>query len=258
MSTSYRSIRSSGGSGGIPAVLYGEPAEKLFFYVHGRHSRKEEAEGFAEDVVPLGYQVLAFDLPEHGERKGENYPCTVQNGVYDLRTVYEALKGSFRSVSLFACSLGAYFSLVAYSDVAFEKCLLLSPVLDMERLIRNMMRWANVDEAQLRREREIPTPFGETLSWDYYEYVRARPVDRWSSPTSILYGENDNLTERCVLDAFARKFACRVTVMSGGEHYFRTAEQLAFLKNWIREEQRRRIARPHGKEPRCSSTEARR
>ena len=236
MSTSYRNIQSSGSSGGIPAVLYGEPSDRLFLFVHGKLSRKEEAEAFAEDVVLLRNQVLAFDLPEHGERKGENYPCTVQNGVHDLRTVYDSVKDSYSSVSLFACSLGAYFSLVAYRDVVFDKCLFLSPLLDMERLIRNMMHWANVDEERLQREREIPTSFGETLSWDYYEYVRAHPVDRWDSPTSILYGENDNLTERCVLDAFAQKFACGVTVMSGGEHYFHTPEQLAFLKKWIREQ----------------------
>ena len=159
MSTSYRNIQSSGNSGGIPAVLYGEPSDKLFLFVHGKLSRKEEAETFAEGVVPLGYRVLAFDLPEHGERTGEAYPCTVQNGVHDLRTVYDSVKDSYSSVSLFACSLGAYFSLVAYRDVLFDKCLFLSPLLDMERLIRNMMHWANVDEAQLQKKREVPTPF---------------------------------------------------------------------------------------------------
>ena len=236
MLTSYRNIQSSGTSGGIPAVLYGEPADTLFLFVHGKLSRKEEAETFAEDVVPLGYQVLAFDLPEHGERKGEDYPCTVRNGVHDLRTVYDSIKDSYRSVSLFACSLGAYFSLVAYGDVLFDKCLFLSPLLDMERLIRNMMHWANVDEAQLQQEREIPTSFGETLSWDYYEYVRAHPVDTWDSPTSILYGEKDNLTERDVLDSFVRNFKCRVTVMNEGEHFFHTPAQLLCLRNWIREQ----------------------
>ncbi len=75
------------------------------------------------------------------------------------------MKGSCSSISLYACSLGAYFSLVAWRDVIFRKCLFLSPVLDMERLIRNMMRWTGVTEERLREEKEIPTSFGETLSW---------------------------------------------------------------------------------------------
>ena len=218
---------------GIPALVYGTPSDKAFLYVHGRYSGKEEAESFARVVTPKGYQVVSFDLPEHGERAGESYPCTVQNGVRDLSAVYDAVTNAHRSLSLYACSLGAYFSLAAYGGVTFARCLFVSPILDMERLIRNMMLWSNVTEERLRDEKRIETSFGETLSWEYYEYVRNHPVTRWDSPTSILYGENDTLTERDVLDSFARKYRCRVTVMKGGEHYFHTHEQLGFLQDWI-------------------------
>ena len=50
-------------------------------------SQKEEAEGFAEIAIRKGYQVLSFDLPEHGERKNKNYRCTAQNGVLDLQII---------------------------------------------------------------------------------------------------------------------------------------------------------------------------
>ena len=218
---------------GIPALIYGAPSDKAFLYVHGRYSKKEEAESFARVVTPKGYRVVSFDLPEHGERAGEAYPCTVQNGVHDVSAVYDAMKDAHRNLSLYACSLGAYFSLVACGGVAFARCLFVSPILDMERLIRNMMRWSNVTEERLREEKRIETSFGETLSWEYYDFVRNHPITRWDSPTSILYGENDNLTERSVLDAFAREFHCRVTVMKDGEHYFHTPEQLRFLQDWI-------------------------
>ena len=218
---------------GIPALIYGAPSDKAFLYVHGRHSKKEEAEFFARVVTPKGYRVVSFDLPEHGERAGESYPCTVQNGVNDVSAVYDAVKDAHRSLSLFACSLGAYFSLVACGGVAFARCLFVSPILDMERLIRAMMRWSNVTEERLREEKRIETSFGETLSWEYYDFVRNHPITRWDSPTSILYGENDNLTERSVLDAFAREFHCRVTVMNDGEHYFHAPGQLRFLQDWI-------------------------
>lgn len=118
---------------GIPALVFGTPSDKAFLSIHGRYSRKEEAESFARVVTPKGYQVVSFDLPEHGERTGEAYPCTVRNGVRDLRAVYDAVKDAHRSLSLYACSLGAYFSLVAYGDVAFARRLFVSPILDMER-----------------------------------------------------------------------------------------------------------------------------
>lgn len=219
----------------IPAILYGKPSEKLFLCVHGKNSRKEEAEPFAEIAEKQGHQVISFDLPGHGERAGDPEPCTARNGVRDLNIIYSALENDYSEFSLFACSLGAYFSLIAYSRIRFAQCLFLSPILDMKRLIENMMRWANVSESELKEKGTIETSFGEPLSWDYYQYVRENPVVQWDSPTSILYGENDHLTEKCVLDRFAEKHHCRVSLMKNGEHFFHTEEQLLYLSRWLRE-----------------------
>lgn len=71
----------------IPAIIWGEPSDRLFIFVHGKLSNKTEARDFAEIATIKGFQVLSFDLPEHGERKYDNYQCTVQNGVKDLETI---------------------------------------------------------------------------------------------------------------------------------------------------------------------------
>lgn len=217
----------------IPTILYGSASDRLYLYVHGKHSSKEEAERFANIAVKSGYQVLSFDLPEHGERANEQYSCTAQNGVHDLNAIYSFVKNKYNSISLYACSLGAYFSLVAFQDITFDRCLFLSPILDMERLILNMMKWAGISENDLKEKGTYETSFGETLSWSYYEYVRSNRVVKWNSPTFILYGENDNLTERCILDSFVIQNDCMVDVMQGGEHYFHTKEQLDYLRNWL-------------------------
>lgn len=52
----------------IPAVLYGDAAEKAYLFVHGQCGCKEEGFAFAEITCPAGYQVVAVDLPEHGTR----------------------------------------------------------------------------------------------------------------------------------------------------------------------------------------------
>lgn len=45
--------------------------KKIFIAVHGNMSNKEDAviQILAEEADRKGYQVLSFDLPEHGERK---------------------------------------------------------------------------------------------------------------------------------------------------------------------------------------------
>ena len=217
----------------IPAIIWGAKSKKVYLFVHGKMSKKEEAVGFAEIAVKNGYQVLSFDLPEHGERINENTPCNVQNGVHDLSIVYEYVNKKWENKSLFASSLGAYFSLVAYKNLYFEKCLFLSPILDMERLIRNMMIWFNVTEPQLQDKKEIPTPMGETLSWDYFEYVKKHPINKWDSKTYIIFGEKDNVTEKAVLDCFVQKYKANVEIVKNGEHYFQTKEQIEALNKWI-------------------------
>lgn len=135
--------------------------------------------------------------------------------------------------NVIANSIGAYFSLISLSDKKIEKAMLISPIVDMERLIIDMMTWANVSEEELSIKKEIETPFGETLSWEYLSYVRKNPI-QWNIPTEILYAEKDNMTSISTMNDFSKKINANIMVMSGGEHWFHTKEQMDFLDNWIK------------------------
>jgi len=224
----------------IPAVLWGEKSSKLFIAVHGNMSNKcdDPIIILAEEAVPLGYQVLSFDLPKHGDRLNEPTLCKVQNCVSDLSKVIEYAKTISLEISLFACSMGAYFSLLTYKEELIKQSLFLSPVVDMKRLIDNMMTWFNVSEERLKTEKEICTP-AETLYWDYYCYVKDNPIIKWNSPTAVLYGEKDAICEYESVSSFANQFNCELKVMETGEHYFHTPEQLSYLRLWIQEHLRR-------------------
>jgi hypothetical protein len=222
----------------IPAVLWGEPSDKILVAVHGHASSKTDAPIalLAGEAVPLGYQVLSFDLPQHGDRKNEPALCKVQNCVQDIHRIMDFAAGQAGQVSLFACSMGAYFSLLACRDLPVRQSLFLSPIVDMKRLINNMMAWFDVSPDRLRAEQEIALPtIGQTLYWDYYCYVRDNPVTVWESPTAILYGEADNLCEYEVITSFAQGFGCSLTVMKQGEHYFHTPAQLEFYRRWLKQ-----------------------
>ena len=104
----------------------------------------------------------------------------------------------------------------------------------MEKLICDMMNRANVTVDELRARGEIPTEFGETLSWDYLCYVRTKPIV-WSVPSRILYGEHDNLTSFETISDFAQRIGAPLTVMKGGEHWFHTEEQMEFAGRRLEE-----------------------
>ena len=217
----------------IPLLLIGEPSRKVYLYVHGKNGSKEEALDFAELACPAGYQVLALDLPEHGERKNAPERLLPWVVLPELQLIYQYAKVHWRSVSLRATSIGAWFSMLALQAKPLRSALLLSPVVDMEDLITNMMQWANVSEAQLKEGGEVSTDFDETLSWQYLCWVREHPY-RWKVPTQVLYGAKDNLTSRAVLEQFKQRTGAHLTIMVEGEHWFHTELQLAVLQEWER------------------------
>lgn len=222
----------------IPSIIWGEKRDKVFIAVHGNMSSKEDEviKILAKEVIGKGYQLLSFDLPEHGERKEDTkYLCKVQNCVTDLKHIMEYAKYNYDEINIWACSMGAYFSLLAYKDENIKQSVFLSPVVDMKVIIDNMMLWSNTTEAKLREEQEIKTEFGQTLYWDYYLYVKENPITIWNKSTSILYGSKDNMQDENIIENFVKKFDCKLSILENGEHYFHTEEQLNYYKKWLSE-----------------------
>ena len=195
--------------------------KQIVIYVHGKGGTSEEARHYQ----PLFAEsdVIGFDY------KSQN-PWEAKSEFSDF---YDLHSKGYDSVILVANSIGAFFSMNALAEKNISKALFISPIVNMERLITDMMIWANVTEDELCRKKEISTDFGETLSWEYLCYVRKHPI-KWNIPTCILYGANDNLTSLETVSEFAEQTGAILTVMNDGEHWFHTEEQMEFLDNWIR------------------------
>ena len=190
-------------------------------YVHGKGGSAAESEHYKPlfpdcEVIGLDYQ--AFTPWETGK---------------EIRAAVETLKDSHENIVLVANSIGAFFSMNADIDRLIQKAYFISPIVDMEKLIGDMMTWAKVTETELETRGVIHTEFGEDLSWDYLSYVRSHPAT-WTAPTKILYGGKDNLTSLETISRFAKTHNADLTVMENGEHWFHTEEQMKFLDDWIR------------------------
>ncbi len=199
----------------------GEKMKDLILYIHGKGGSAAESEHYAPlfpDCEVMGLDYKTFTPWETGR---------------EIRAAVEELKKTHGKVTLIANSIGAFFSMNAGMDALIEKAYFISPIVNMEKLICDMMIWANVTEEELKEKRVISTAFGEDLSWDYLCYVREHPV-RWTVPTRILYGSADNLTAYETVAAFAKEHGAELTVMEGGEHWFHTDEQLRFLDAWLK------------------------
>ena len=196
--------------------------KELVLYIHGKGGNAEESEHYKPlfpecEVVGLNYQT--FTPWETGK---------------EIREAVIKMNAEYDSITLIANSIGAFFSMNAGIDAIIRSAFFISPIVDMEKLILNMMTWANVSEKELEEKGVISTSFGEDLSWGYLCYVREHPVG-WTVPTKILYGGRDNLTSYEAISAFAKTHGAELTVMEEGEHWFHTDEQMRFLDNWIKE-----------------------
>lgn len=216
---------------GIPAVLYGKRSRRVYLYVHGKNGSAAEAARFARTACPAGWQVLAVDLPEHGTRKNSPEKLVPWVVTRELQTVYARMQPVWKHIRVYGVSIGAWFAMQALQTQTPEKALLVSPVVDMEKLILDLMQQAGVTEEQLRTAGEIPTDFGETLSWPYLCWVREHPL-HWHGRTQVLYGDRDALTSRTMIERFRQESGAHLTIMEGGEHWFHTPVQMAVLQTW--------------------------
>ena len=191
-------------------------------YIHGKGGNAAEANHYRK-FFSDEYEVIGFDY------KSE-FPWEAKE---EFPKFFDSIASQYSSVVLIANSIGTYYAMLSLADKSIKKAMFVSPIVDMEHIILNMMILSKVSEKTLYEEKVIKTSFGETLSWEYLSYVRSHPII-WNIPTNILYAENDTITSLETITNFANSIGATLTIMNDGEHWFHTEEQIIFLDNWFK------------------------
>ena len=195
--------------------------KNVVIYIHGKYGTAEEAEHYKNFFNKA--DIIGFEYTSE-------YPWDFQK---EFSNFIDNIYTKYKKISIIANSIGAYFTMLSLTNKNIEKAFFISPIVDMEKLIVDMMLSENIKEEELHKKKKIKTSFGETLSWDYLTFARKNPIE-WNIPTYILYGENDDLTSYETILNFTNKSKANLTVMENGEHWFHTEEQIEFLDNWIK------------------------
>ena len=190
-------------------------------YVHGKDGSSNEANHYKQ-FFNDNYEVIGFDYKS-------KFPWQAKE---EFQKYFDFIIPKYNETLLIGNSIGAYFSMISLSGKQIKKAMFISPIVDMENVILNMMKWENVSEEKLEAKKIINTSFGESLLWEYLSYVRRNSII-WDIPTSILYGEKDDITPLKTINNFANKINANLTIMSDGEHWFHTEEQISFLDSWF-------------------------
>ena len=190
-------------------------------YVHGKDGSANEANHYKQ-FFNEDYEVIGFDYKS-------KFPWQAKE---EFQKYFDFVITKYNEILLIGNSIGAYFSMISLSEKQIKKAMFISPIVDMEKVILNMMKWENVSEEELEDKKIINTSFGESLLWEYLSYVRKNSII-WDIPTSILYGEKDDITSLKAMNNFANKINADLTILENGEHWFHTEEQISFLDSWF-------------------------
>ena len=195
-------------------------ADNSLIYIHGKGGTASASEQF-RTFFP-DYDIYGFDYKSDNPWEAES----------EYKEYFLKMAEKYTSITVLASSLGAYFLMVSGADVMIQKALFVSPIVDMEHLIRDMMKQADVSDEVLKAKSTIYLSEGVVLSWDYLVWVRNHPIV-WNVPTYILFGEKDHFQSLDTMETFAKAIGADLTVMPDGEHWFHTNEQTEFRKKWL-------------------------
>ena len=109
----------------------------IVVYVHGKGGSAEEAEHYRplfpdSEVVGFAYRAQA---PWEAKEEFTHF--------------FAEKRRRCDGLTLIANSIGAFFSMMSLDAAYVDRAYLISPVVDMEKLIGNMLLWANVTEREL-------------------------------------------------------------------------------------------------------------
>ena len=116
--------------------------DKAVIYIHGKGGDAEEA---------LHYKSLFSDCDVIGLDYTAQFPWEAKE---EFPLLFNSIYRNYKTVEVIANSIGAYFAINALSNQQIEKAYFISPIVDMERLIADMMIWANVTEDELKEKKK--------------------------------------------------------------------------------------------------------
>lgn len=195
--------------------------DEIIIYIHGQSGSPKEAEHYK--TLFKDRDVIGFDYVSQSPMAAKD----------EFLKFFDFYRKQYKTVTIIANSIGAFFAMHALSAKQVNKAYFISPIVNMKKLIEDMMTWANVSEEELHKKGIIETSFGQKLSWEYLSYVKQHPIN-WDVTTHILYGSQDNLTSLATISEFAKETGATLTVMENGEHWFHTEEQMRFLDCWLK------------------------
>ena len=195
--------------------------EEIVVYVHGKGGSAQEAEHY-KALFP-NCEVIGFDY--HAQSPWE--------ATEEFSGFFTAVRKRCGKLTLVANSIGAFLSLSSLNEKLVDASYFISPVVDMEQLICNMMQWADVSEAELA-EKAIAEMEKTVMDagWDGEWYLRA--YDHYKNKIGSKECEDGKIFIEpqgfCVMAEIGLEEGCCLKAMESVEKYLDTKYGIVLLQ----------------------------
>ena len=219
---------------GVPALRWGKPGGRAVIGVHGQFSNKHDPvmARCGDVIASWGDQLITFDLPAHGDRQDDK-AFTPMDASPEVRAFAQLARSQSTEVSLLANSIGAYFSLCDTPAGTFEHAWLVSPLLDLEYYIRDIMAEYSVTDERLEAQTVIDTPRG-VLERPYLRFVEEHPA-QLNAPSWIIRGDQDEMVPLDTLSRFVGAPGVELVQVEGGQHFLGQPPHIDTVVAWFEE-----------------------
>ncbi len=214
--------------------------EKVLVMCHGFSGSKnsDTIKMMAEKLITLNIAVVALDLPCHGESQVAEDEFNLKNTVEDIYIVTMYASKLSKHVSIFATSIGAYFTLNLLQDNHFnyEKVILKSPAICMDEIFFNGGIITCTLE-QLKERGSVYAGFGRQVKISYdtlIELKKNRLLEKYNKNYNILIlhaTEDDTAPIEDAVEFAEKKENVCIKKLVGGDHRLKTEEQ----RKWVYE-----------------------
>jgi pimeloyl-ACP methyl ester carboxylesterase len=195
-------------------LYYSRGSGRSIVLVHGLHSNLGSMVPLATDLLELGYRVVLFDAPAHGETPGSR---TTQLEVRDLIRKIGAQLGDIHAV---VChSLGGLWALNAWGEQFHAKTLVsvASPA-SMRFLVEKFVQLGQLPDVIAKGlYKELEIRFGDNV---WTEFSPSEIVRRVAVPGFIIHSRNDNFVPPTHAAQLAENWAKAKVEMVDGEGHF--------------------------------------
>ena len=216
-----------------PIVIYGEETDRAFLFFHWENKNRFAIEPFAELALAHGWQVVDAEMAQSGETE-EQRALHPWQPVLFLKNLLVHAKRRWENIGVFADSVGAWLCMLAFEGAGVERCLFLSPVLDMADVIASKLDQAGITPAQLRRQKTVSAGEYE-LTYDYFRWLQRHRAHALCENTAVLLGGQDPLVSKSSVQRFCGKEGAIITTLPGCDHWFETERAQQLAQDWARQ-----------------------